>query len=268
MKQCLIMILSIILILTVVIPTDAFKDGSRLGQVVSEAGRSLPEVAIGATGESEHDDYTTTDRGSNYRLIPAFWAGARSWSYYNNQIVSPAASDLEDIVYKALSAEPTGLQRALQAYDGQATKLKRVLSPEKQQVLMASMAEIRKAATQKDYIAVALEAPEAYLILIGSLDREALKVPIEVFLMNYAGFKLTALVRAKSEDWKKMQDVSWDAQRNWNAIRSSVKNSSLRDAVDTAINGMRNSSLSRNSETALLSTSIELSLINLLKANF
>ncbi len=185
-----------------------------------------------------------------------------------NEIILSAASNFEDMTDAALSADGSGVQRALRAYDKQAGRVEKAIPPEKLAALKAYVTEISKAARQKDYMAVALEAPEAYRILIESLDRKGLKVPAEVSLMDYAGFKMTALVRAKSGDWKQMQDVASEAQKNWNAIKSRVKNNSLRDAVDTAVEGMKSSSLSGNSETALFAAKIELALIDLLESYF
>jgi hypothetical protein len=186
----------------------------------------------------------------------------------HNRIILSAASIFEDMSDAALSADKAGLQRALQSYDGQSGKVEKILPLEKRRVLKASVAEIGKAVSQRDYVAVALEAPEVYRTLIESLDRKVLKVPAEVSLMDYAGFKLRALLNAKSGDWKQMRDVASEAEKNWSAIKSSVKNKSLRDAVETAVEGIKSSSVSKNSEMALFAAKINLALIDLLETYF
>lgn len=75
-----------------------------------------------------------------------------------------------------------------------------------------------------------------------------MKVPIEVSLLDYAGFKLRALAHAKSGDWKKAQDVAAEAQANWSAIRSRVADKKLLEAVNIAVDGMKKACISQNSE--------------------
>ncbi len=207
-------------------------------------------------------------------IMTLLWMGGASaqtadqTSLKHNKIILSAASTFEDMADAALSADKAGVQRALQVYDGQAEKVEKELSQEKSRALKAHVAEISEAARSEDYKVVALEAPEAYRILIDSLDSMSMKVPIEVSLLDYAGFKLRALAHAKSGDWKKAQDVAAEAQANWSAIRSRVADKKLLEAVNIAVDGMKKACISQNSEMMSFAAQVDLALIDLLETYF
>lgn len=187
---------------------------------------------------------------------------------HHNEIILSAASTFEDMADAALSADQAGVRRALLAYDQQTGKVGKALSQEKSRVLKAHVEEITKAARSEDYTVVALEAPEAYRILIDSLDSMKMKIPREVSLLDYAGFKLRALANAKPGDWKKAQEVAAEAQANWSAIRSRVADKKLREAVDITVEGMKKASVSQNSEMMSFAAQVDLAIIDLLETHF
>jgi hypothetical protein len=186
---------------------------------------------------------------------------------YNDTILS-ASSPFEDLTESAISADEAGIARALQAYDTQANKVESVLPAMKRDELKTLVADIRKAKKQGDYDTIALKSPEAYRTLIEALNHTSLKVPIEVSLLDYAGFKFQALLHAKPGDWKALQKVGDQAQENWAAIKSRVNDRSLRDTMNITIRGMNRACTSKNADMALFAAQVDLALVDLLEANF
>jgi hypothetical protein len=175
----------------------------------------------------------------------------------NNEMILSASSPFEDLTEFAISGDKKRIERALKSYDTQAIKVESVLPAKKRDELRALVASIRKATQQGDYRAIALKSPEAYRLLIEALNRGSLKVPIEVSLLDYAGFKFKALLYAKPGDWKALQEVGKQAQKNWDTIKPKVTDKGLNRAC-----------VSKNADMALFAAQVDLALVDLLEAEF
>jgi len=186
----------------------------------------------------------------------------------SNEILLAAASSFEDLTENALTGNQKGMQLALEAYNEQAEKVSKVLSPKARQDIELRVAAIQKAKQQADNEAVALNSVEAYRMLIESLDTGSLRVPVQVSLLDYAGFKLKVLLHAKSPDWSVLLKVAEEARRHWTAIESRVYDKGLRDAVNTMITGMNKATAAKNYEMAVFAAEVDLALVDLLEGYF
>lgn len=102
----------------------------------------------------------------------------------------------------------------------------------------------------------------AYLVLIESLDRISLQVPVQVSFLDYAGFKTRALLHKSEVDWSSIQSTVNEAQQHWNAIEPRVMDKGLRDAVNTAMEGMKKASAGRNTDMADFAAQVDLALVD------
>lgn len=186
----------------------------------------------------------------------------------NNELILSVSSSLEDLTEFSISGDTKGIERSLQAYESQASKVENILPETKREVLRALVADIRKEKIQGNLDAIALQSCEAYLTLIEALDRGSLKVPIEVALLDYAGFRFQALLRARPADWQALRETGEQARKNWNAIKSRVSDKSLVDTMDVAIEGMNRAHGSRNADMAIFAAEVDLAIVDLLEAYF
>jgi hypothetical protein len=93
-------------------------------------------------------------------------------------------------------------------------------------------------------------------------------VPVQVSLLDYAGFKLKVLLHAKSPDWAVLRKTTEEASRHWTALESRVPDKGLRDAVNTMITGMNKAITAKNAEMAVFAAQIDLALVDLLEGYF
>jgi hypothetical protein len=185
-----------------------------------------------------------------------------------NDILLSAASPFEDLTEYALSGNKPGMHQALKAYADQAAAVRAVMAAQPSREMDSLIAAIKKAESRGDHETVALKSVEVYRILIESLDAKRLAVPVQVSLLDYAGFKFQALLHAKSTDWLALGHVAKEAQQNWAAIRSRVTDQGLSDAVDTAVAGMDKACMAKNGEMASFAAEIDLTLVDLLEGYF
>lgn len=186
----------------------------------------------------------------------------------NNEILLSGSSPFEDLTEFAISADKAAVTRALRQYGRLAAQLEQALPPTRRDTFNALVAEIQQAAHRDAYRVIALKSPEAYRVLIGSLDRRALKVPVEVSLLDYVGFRFLALLHARPGDWPALTAAADDAHRHWNAIKSSLTDPALREAIDITIAGLVKSCAVKNADMALFAAQVDLAQVDLLEAYF
>lgn len=186
----------------------------------------------------------------------------------NNEVLLSAASPFEDLTENALAGNDKGMQLALKAYDEQAAKVGKVLSAKARQDIELLVATIKMAQQRADYESVALNSVEAYRTLIESLDTSSLMVPVQVSLLDYAGFKLKVLLHAKSPDWSVLRKTAEEARQHWTAIEPRVSDKGLRDAVNTMITGMDKATTAKNVEMAVFAAQVDLAMVDLLEGYF
>lgn len=185
-----------------------------------------------------------------------------------NDILLSAASPFEDLTEYALAANKKGMKLALKAYADQAAGVNEVVTEKTRKDIDGLIASIKKAERRGDYETVALKSVEVYRILIESLDVDSLVVPIQISLLDYAGFKFEAHLHAKSINWPELKKVAEKARRNWDAIQPRVADKALRDTVETAIRGMYKACTEKNAEMAVFAAQIDLALVDLLEGYF
>jgi len=189
-------------------------------------------------------------------------------SSVNNEILLSGSSPFEDLTEFAISADREGIKRALQAHDAQAKKVENALPVPYRDKLKALVTDIRQAEQQGNYDIIALKSPEVYRTLIEALDRSSLKVPAEVSLLDYVGFRFLAVLHAKPGDWPDLQEATKYAQKNWDAIKSRVTDKGLREAMDITIAGLIKACTLKNADMALFAAQVNLAQVDLLEAFF
>lgn len=185
-----------------------------------------------------------------------------------NQVLLAATSPFEDLTESALANNPRGMQQALKAYGDQAAAVDQVLSPPARQEMASLIARIRQAEQKGDNQSVALNAVEAYRVLVESLDPNGLVVPIQVSRLDYSGFKLKVLLAATPPDWSAIQKTVEEVEGQWYALEPRVGDKALRDAVKTVIAGLNQATSASNLEMAVFAAQMDLAVVDLLEGYF
>lgn len=186
----------------------------------------------------------------------------------SNELILSGTSAIEDLAEAAIAGDKKGITLALQTYEKQAGTLERILPAQQLNILREQVDTIRTGTGRGDFAVVALQATEAYRTLTESLDRGGLLVPIEVALLDYAGFKFQALLLARPVDWDALLETGNQAGSNWNLLKKEISDIKLREAMDVAIEGMRTAQESRNTGMAFLAARVDLALVDLLEDSF
>jgi hypothetical protein len=185
-----------------------------------------------------------------------------------NALLEAAISRCEDLTESAEAGKVTNMDQAIQALEGERAKVLGVLSPEAGKRFEAGLAALRQKRASEDFLGVALEAVETYRLLTTSLDREKLKAPIEVSLLDYAGFKVKVLTKRQPPDWQAMQGVATEAAKDWQAIQGKVADKSLRSVMNTTMAGLKQAIEGQDAAMARFAAQVVLDLVDLLEQQF
>ncbi len=185
-----------------------------------------------------------------------------------NETLLGATSPFEDMVDLALARNDAGITKALADATRQSAAVKAVLSTAAASRFDKQLQTLHKAALGKEYQTLALTAAEVFRLLIDGVRTSHLKVPKEVSLLDYSGFKLRALAIASRPDWNAMRKIAADASAWWHTIEPSVSDKALRDACSSTVAGLREATKDENLPMLHLAVQIDLDLVDLLEQHF
>jgi hypothetical protein len=186
----------------------------------------------------------------------------------DNDTILSASSHFEDLIEAALAADRPAMEHALQGWEKESAAVYRILPIEVQRDLKAHIDTIKTAFTEEEYQTVAMNALEAYRLLIQSLDPEALVAPVAVSMLDYIGFRINVLLHASTLDWAAVQESAEEAQRHWSSVEGRVDEYGLRDVMHTMLAGMIKAATTQNTDMVAFAANLDLALVDVLEGYF
>lgn len=196
--------------------------------------------------------------------VPAVAQGVRD----RNETLLAATSPYEDLVDAALAGQVAAVTTALARADSQAAAVRTALPAAAAGHFDELLRTIRKAVSDNQFQVVAMRAVEVFRLLLDELGPGHLKIPQEVNLLDYAGFKLKVLASAAKPDWDAMRSTAQEASAWWRAVEPGVTDPTLRDAFATTVAGLSEATKSENPAMLRLAAQIDLDLVDLLEHHF
>ena len=186
----------------------------------------------------------------------------------DNHVLLRATSPFEDMAEAALAKNERGISKSLAAADARAANVRAVISPPASAHFDDLLQKLHSAASSKEHLVLAANAVEVFRLLIDSVKPEGLKVPKEVSLLDYAGFKLHVLTSAPHPDWVAIRRTVGDADGWWMTTRPAVSDKALRDAFDSTIRGLHEAEKLESVPMLSFAAQIDLDLVDLIERYF
>ncbi|OHC95970.1 MAG: hypothetical protein A2792_09385 [Sphingomonadales bacterium RIFCSPHIGHO2_01_FULL_65_20] len=142
-----------------------------------------------------------------------------------------------------------------------------LLAPDQAARLDTLGAGIDTAMRDQNRSALAIAAVETYRVLVSAQDASA-QVPVEVSLLDYAGFRYDANAKSKPINWGRMTADVVFARETWTRISPRVTAKGLSGAFDSALSGMETAVAQKNAVAAGIAVSNELALVDALEEHF
>lgn len=185
-----------------------------------------------------------------------------------NEILQAASSPFEHLSELAIVGDWKGVDAAMQEFEPLQRTTTNALPAEARQRFDSQLAAIRESYGRRDGYSLGLQAADAYRTLVAAQDGAALAVPIEVSLLDYAGFKLTALLSRTSPDWQAVQATAGEARQFWTTIQRRVLDKSLHTLTTTTVDGLVKAAQDRDRARAQFAAQVDLDLVDVLEGHF
>lgn len=140
--------------------------------------------------------------------------------------------------------------------DGPAAELERIIQ---------RIGEFR---VDHDRTALALSAVEGYRILVSAQVRSASDIPLEVALLDYAGFRYQASVRADTPLWSEARLALDFADARWRTVSGRISDTSLKYSFVADLAAMRHALDASDAAAAQSAAAIELDSVDTLEQYF
>ncbi|MGO4409276.1 MULTISPECIES: hypothetical protein [unclassified Brevundimonas] len=194
-------------------------------------------------------------------------ASGRAVETPRNVQLLAAAEDYETLTESAFDKPVAELEVLQRAGYQKAQGLRRLLDAAQGAQINALNGRLDAARTAQDRAAIAIAAVETFRILVSAQDASG-KTPVDVSLLDYAGFKFDALNKARPVNWDEMAADARFARETWARLSPQVKAPGLSGAFESAVSGMELAAARKNDVAASVAASNELALVDALEEYF
>lgn len=181
--------------------------------------------------------------------------------------IAAAAEPFEKLTETAFTATPAVLDATIAEVRAAAQGVRGSLAPEGATSLDTRLADIDAARKTDNRADLAIAAVEGYRTLVSSAAPGA-KVPAAVKLLDYAGFRYDADLKAKPPRWADMTQAASFGREQWATISSQVTDSALRANMDKALAEMADGASKRDAAVGSTAAQRELALVDDLEKYF
>ena len=121
---------------------------------------------------------------------------------------------------------------------------------------------LEAAQTKHDNLAVSLQGSELYKAVVSALDATALTIPKEIHLLDYVGFRISALVQPSAPDWSAIAATTTEGSGYWAAVREKVGDTKLRGKMDKALADLTKGAMKHDVSLTKKSVKADLDLVD------
>ena len=189
-------------------------------------------------------------------------------SINKNNKIDNLMSQYEDLTEFSLNMRKYKIVESIKKINEEINLINNILTIESFNQLKANQNEISKLSKNQDYASIALIAVDSYKILALELDYTKLKIPQEVVLFDYVGFKIKSLLIQKVIDWNNIKAISKTTENLWDNVKVRIKNDALKDLVSDIVLGLKNSVSTQNKNMLNFGAQMNLDAVDLLEAYF
>jgi len=186
----------------------------------------------------------------------------------NRACLGEGAEAFETLTEHAAAAPLASLETEARGAAERASTCQNQLPDVQAAELARIIARIGEFQTGHDRTALALSAVEGYRILVSAQARSASDIPLEVALLDYAGFRYQAGVRAETPLWNEARLALDVAEAQWRAVSTRISDNALKSSFAADLAAMRHALEASDVPTAQIAVAVELDRVDALEQYF
>jgi len=181
--------------------------------------------------------------------------------------VMAAAEPFENLTESAFTTDTGKLDGLIAKAKASAAAVRPLLQGNVAGKLAEHLDQIDKAKATDSRADLAIAAVEGYRTLVSNAGGHP-KVPAQVSLLDYAGFRYQADLKASPARWDDSLSALQFANDQWLQIADQVKDASLRDSMSKALEAMQAATTGKDKAAAMKASTHELDLVDGLETFF
>ncbi len=210
-------------------------------------------------------------------LVQPVFAGPRSSSQVSAQrpaadprqtLLDDVASLNENLVEFALDNNVAKITETANAIEASLPKLRTAVPAATFTAIDARVRDQRTAVKARNGTGTALASVEIYRLLQDAMDPRARLVPVQVPLLDYAGFKILALAKAAVANWTSIDATTKEAASFWKQVEGRIASAALRNLLGSIITGLADASAAKNPVYTAFAAKMLLDSVDLLEGQF
>lgn len=224
-------------------------------------------VALAGCSKSSPDNQSAMDNAASQVAdgsIPP--APANDPDAQASQLMA-AAEPFENLTEEAFTSDSSKLDDLIAKAKSSAVGAEKLLPAAESKSLLAHVNAIDAARVSNNRTDLAIAAVEGYRTLVSSAPDNP-KVPKQVSLLDYSGFRYQANLKATPPRWSDTLAALDFADGQWKEISSTVSDQTLSKKVSDALSAMRSASQKKDAKAAMAASTTELDLVDLLEKYF
>ena len=178
-----------------------------------------------------------------------------------------AAEPFETLTETAFSAPVPELRKRLTKAEEALQSVRPFLDRQAASEMADHLSVLNAAATKADRALIALASIELYRVLVSSVSGKT-KIPVSVSLLDYAGFRYSADLKADPIRWSDMAKAAMFAEQEWQMLAAEVASRDLASEVGRTVATMASAAEHKDTSSARRSVKAELELVDQLETHF
>ena len=185
----------------------------------------------------------------------------------NNLALLAAAEEFETLTESSFSADAATLEKMISKARIATAKIAKIASSKLTTQLQHHLANIQTAQKKNATADLAIESNEAFRTLVSAVGGKQI-IPVNVSLLDYAGFRVDADAQATPARFDDMKVAVLFAQEQWAGIKSRQEIAKLVPRFSAALDKMELASRSGDVALARAAAKVELDMVDELETAF
>ena len=175
-----------------------------------------------------------------------------------------AAERFENLTEAAFSTDPAEATKRTALAIAAGASVRDGMSPDHGAALDSAVGKIGVAARTRNAVDLSLASNEAYRAVLSEAGGEA-KVPLDIGLLDYAGFRILADARDPKPRWDDVREALGYAHQRWNAVKPLIANAKAQDDFDKALVWVLEALTAKDAKSLERAATHELDLVDVLE---
>ena len=175
-----------------------------------------------------------------------------------------AAERFENLTEAAFSTDPAELAKRTALATAAGASVRKGMSPDHGAALDSALGKIGLAARTRNTVDLSLASNEAYRAVLSEAGGEA-KVPLDIGLLDYAGFRILADASDPKPRWDDVREALGYAHQRWNAVKPLIANAKAQDDFDKALVWVQEALAAKDAKSLERAATHELDLVDVLE---